>query len=550
MAPVFSLTTASGAAPWEPLNTGISHTIVIPVAASITIGDENIVPGDYLGVFHDSAGVLVCAGMERWTGQANLALAAFGDDPTTAAKDGFAAGETIRWRACRALTGTIVRMRASYEPPSGIVTNTGTFAPNGISRISTLTGPANELCLSLRQGWSLISLNVLPPRMQMDSLFHDVLSDLVILKNSQQKVFIPSVPVNSIGLWQPVEGYQVKFSTARTLCIGGEQIDPPQVTVPMPQGWSYIPYLRETDMPVTAVLSGVSSDVVIMKDQDGKVYAPAVGLNAIGTMKPGQAYQIKMNAARSLVYPAAVPPESRPDGPLSMSNVARVSVAPWAFTNTGTSHTVIVLLSAVSAGNGLPLAAGDLIGFFYDSLGTEACAGYETWTGTGPIGVPVFGDDPTTQVKDGYVTGEPLKVRVWLTQQNRGAMALPVFLATGSLSGLVTDTTMFVPNGISALSALKGSGGTGVGETSRPGSFALDQNYPNPFNPSTVIPYALGARAHVRLSVISPLGQEMRVLVDQYQEAGSTGRTSMPRGWRRGCTSTGSEPGNTRQRGG
>jgi hypothetical protein len=61
---------------------------------------------------------------------------------------------------------------------------------------------------------------------------------------------------------------------------------------------------------------------------------------------------------------------------------------------------------------------------------------------------------------------------------------------------------------------------TDVGEERLPGSFALRQNFPNPFNPSTVIPYVLGTGVHVRLSVISSLGQEMRVLVDQYQEAG------------------------------
>ncbi len=49
---------------------------------------------------------------------------------------------------------------------------------------------------------------------------------------------------------------------------------------------------------------------------------------------------------------------------------------------------------------------------------------------------------------------------------------------------------------------------------------SLHQNFPNPFNPSTVIPYALGSRTNVHLSIISPLGQEMRVLVDQYQDAG------------------------------
>jgi hypothetical protein len=245
-----------------------------------------------------------------------------------------------------------------------------------------------------------------------------------------------------------------------------------------------------------------------------------VGLNAIGNMKPGQAYQIKMSSGHDLVYPASTPPQSGNDGPAAVKAVAKVSAVPWTFTNTGTSHTVIIPVNAAGAARGLPLVAGDLVGFFYDSLGTEACAGYDTWTGTGPIGVAVFGDDPTTQAKDGFLAGEVFKIKVWLTRPGTSYTPQPVFLPAGSPGGLVTDTTRFAPNGISEVLALNGSIWTGVGEAPVPGSFALRQNFPNPFNPSTVIPYALGSGAHVRLSVISPLGQEMRVLVDQYQEVG------------------------------
>ena len=520
MAPAFSISNGQGAAPWDPVNTGISHTIIIPVSALITIDGEGIDPGDYLGVFHDSAGVLVCAGMERWTGLENLALSAFGDDPTTPAKDGFVAGEAFRWRVFRGTTGTSVRAHATYAPPSGIVTNTGTYAANGISKISTLAGPGIEQCLTLRQGWSLISLNVVPPKYQLDSLFGDLVHDLVILKNSQQKVFIPSVPVNTIGLWQPVEGYQVKFANARTLCISGDPVDPTQFTLSLPQGWSYIPYLRETETPIASLLSTLIADVIIVKDQDGRAYVPAAGLNAIGNMKPGQAYQIKMSSGRNLTYPSSI---VAPNGPVAdgvSRSVAKVTAAPWTFTNTGTSHTVIVPLAAISPAYGLPLVAGDLVGFFYDSLGTDACAGYDTWTGTGPIGVAVFGDDPTTTVKDGYLSGEPLKTKVWLTHQSKSYTPQASFLGAGALGGVVTDSTMFVPNGISGVSALHGTIFTDVGETRAPGAFALRQNFPNPFNPTTMVPYVLGRATHVRLSVISPLGQEMRVLVDQYQEAG------------------------------
>jgi len=51
--------------------------------------------------------------------------------------------------------------------------------------------------------------------------------------------------------------------------------------------------------------------------------------------------------------------------------------------------------------------------------------------------------------------------------------------------------------------------------------FILEQAYPNPFNPLTTIQYELRARAHVTLKVYSLLGEEVRTLVNQEQDAGA-----------------------------
>jgi len=64
---------------------------------------------------------------------------------------------------------------------------------------------------------------------------------------------------------------------------------------------------------------------------------------------------------------------------------------------------------------------------------------------------------------------------------------------------------------------------TGVPQTStlQPTKFMLEQNFPNPFNPSTTINYALNQSGIVTLKVYNLLGQEVRTLVNGFQNAGS-----------------------------
>jgi len=54
-----------------------------------------------------------------------------------------------------------------------------------------------------------------------------------------------------------------------------------------------------------------------------------------------------------------------------------------------------------------------------------------------------------------------------------------------------------------------------------PDVYGLDQSSPNPFNPSTTIRYSLADACDVKITVFNVLGQTVKVLVDEYQDAGN-----------------------------
>jgi uncharacterized protein (TIGR02145 family) len=121
---------------WAFTNTGINHVIIFPAGTPILVDSVQISTGDFIGVFYDNNGTEECAGYIAYS-NGSLGLTAWGDDPLTPNKDGFATGETFILKVWLYSSGNTVDMTATYDT---LFPNLDQFIANGMSGIVSLSG--------------------------------------------------------------------------------------------------------------------------------------------------------------------------------------------------------------------------------------------------------------------------------------------------------------------------------------------------------------------------------------------------------------------------
>ncbi len=107
---------------WGVVPTDNSHIISIPIYSHPKINGSQVSIGDFIGVFYwdEATQTEKCGGFCEWTG--TNSVTAYGNDPSSAIKDGFYEGEIFRWRIYRMFNATDYEAIATYH-----VTNPYTF---------------------------------------------------------------------------------------------------------------------------------------------------------------------------------------------------------------------------------------------------------------------------------------------------------------------------------------------------------------------------------------------------------------------------------------
>ena len=382
--------------PWNFTITGQVHTINIPISANPNINGEPLAAGDWIGVFFvDDLGQDACAGAVEWN-LAGVVINAYGNDPTTLEKDGFASGETFRWILFKSDTSTEYPAGATYDAS---MPNQGNFADFGLSKLTSLQVMYCQ-DYSFTSGWNSVSSFIVPFEPAVEALFAPMVNNLTILRNLTQ-LYWPTEGINTIGNFDNQSGYAIKTTGNVSFEICGSAFASSEVA--LEAGWHYLPVLSECPVNTMDLFGAHLADIVIVTDLIGtQVFWPAMEVYSLEYLQPGKAYKIKVLNPFTLIFPACNGKANYP----AFDQLNSIST-PWGNLEiTPNAQTVAITTNAQAE-----MLKGDMVGAFDQN--NKLCGFIEVPANGQPTAMILIGDDATTTIKDGFAEGENISYRIF-----------------------------------------------------------------------------------------------------------------------------------------
>ncbi len=155
--------------------------------------------------------------------------------------------------------------------------------------------------LSLRKGGNLVSSAVQPLGPDLEAVLGSAAASIAKIETEDGKVFDPDTGTDEIGTWDSSEAYKIHAETPTSFSIEGIPLDGTEVS--LGEGWNWLPYPDSTSVAINQALEPIQDDLVMVKDETGRVYRPAQGTDQIGSLEPGAAYKILLENPVTLSYP-------------------------------------------------------------------------------------------------------------------------------------------------------------------------------------------------------------------------------------------------------
>ena len=358
--------------------------------------------------------------------------------------------------------------------------------------------------ISLRQGWGMWSTLIDPASFQnSDDFIQNVVTnggvsvaDVIIMKDDNGNVWWPAFSYAQIPAMTIGAGYQYKLLNADVVEIVGMPVVPEMNPIALNNGYSIVGFLRQQPTSVAGELASLTANnnVIIFKDQDGKVFWPDFNIDMIGNLTPGEAYKIKVNAAGlSITYSA--------NGPANTAK-SDINLVPQNYTSVLNSNNNMTLGIPTYAWTNMP-SIGDEIGVFNSNgqlVGSTVFEGNNT-------AVVITGDDELTSDVEGLTVGEAFVIQVW--NQTTGEES------TCDVTAWETGSDSYAVDGISVVKNLTLS--TNNVEMD---NFVVFQNTPNPFSTTTQIRFYVPETSNVNITLYNVLGEAVQEITNGSHGAG------------------------------
>ncbi len=498
--------TVHSPSPWTVNPTPISHNIVIPQNAIITLDALALPPGSFVGVFYDSLGVDVCGGWAYWSGM-NTVLTAYGTQPGL--NNGFAPGETFQWRVYHAVDHVDYAGTADYNTTTYL--NAGNFVIGGLSGIYEVEAfSIITQTIDVPEGWCLWSTYIDPTNPNIENVMADIAtlgdptSQAVITKSYTGDLYWPGFFINTIGNIVIGQGYQTRIQTTNgngtEFGVTGLKLDAPSTTFPIVNGWSLIAYLKDVPSSIAVQFAAYaqafdfSSPIEIIKNGAGDIFWPQFNIVTISQMNPGEGYQIKNRSGATInfTYPSA---NFKSD---SYTSIVSEPVHYNAVENTGKNMTLGIPAEAWT----VEPMIGDEVGVFDP---TGKLIGASVFEG-GFTPVTIWGKEVMDESKDKGSNGMVYSIRLY--QQATGLESEVVVNAWEQGSDVYSNDAIAVASKVTI------SGGLGQ-------NYALGQNMPNPFKESTIIPFYVPVDCEVNIVIYNSLGEQVKEVYKNFVPAGN-----------------------------
>ena len=349
--------------------------------------------------------------------------------------------------------------------------------------------------VELREGWGMVSSSVRPFEKQIDKIYAEVVSGMVMTKNNNGSVYMPEYAFNGIGEWNHFEGYQYKMDGNHLLTLRGSKIIPELNPVTLNEGWNMISYLRNTPADIVAVMDAVVEDLIILKDEDGSVYMPDFEFNGIGNFEAGKGYQIKTAGSTTFTF-ASNSAEYR----LEQNKHKAIASDTKRFArpvNTGSNHSVMILESSwlEAPQKGDELAAYDSGGNMVGSVVLQ----------DGHNVIAVWGDDELTQEKEGLTKGEIFSLKHYKKESDELILLENITFDRGADN--------FIKDGMTVITAFEE-------KEEIMQEMELFQNVPNPVSSHTEIGFFLPEDTKATLMLTNSMGQAVVTITDMQYDRG------------------------------